>query len=167
MKGSNNNKIKITFPNGEQIECDNLIAVAQMDDLVEEFEQLLVGNWQLDELVETKFFLTQMYNEKIKERLSPKDKLVFENLQQKKEEYREKLKESLLREEEELYSFLEPKPEVVMSEELPEDIDEEDLENFFDEIFNTLDKLEEDEEEEKTRTADAEKVIDIEQYRNK
>ena len=167
MTRSNSNKIKITFPNGEQIECDNLIALVQMDDLVEEFEQLLVGNWELNELVETKFFLQQMYNEKIKERLSPKDKLVFENIQQKKKQSRQNLKESLSQEEFELYNFLEPEPEILMSEDLPEDIDEQDLEKFFDEIFNTLDKLEESETETEKSNKSEEKVIDMEQYRNK
>ena len=167
MTRSNSNKIKITFPNGEQIECDNLIALVQMDDLVEEFEQLLVGNWELNELVETKFFLQQMYNEKIKERLSPKDKLVFENIQQKKKQSRQNLKESLSQEEFELYNFLEPEPEILMSEDLPEDIDEQDLEKFFDEIFNTLDKLEESETETEKSKKSEEKVIDMEQYRNK
>ena len=168
MTRSNNNKIEITFPNGEKIECDNLIALVQMDDWVEEFEQLLVGNWELDELVETKFFLTQMYNEKIKERLAPKDKLVFENLQQKKGQYKQKLKESLSGEERELYDFLEPEPEILMSEDLPDDIDEQDLEKFFDEIFNTLDELDEGEEQQENMTdSQEEKVIDMEQYRKK
>ena len=165
MKGSNNNnQIEIVFPNGENIKCDNLIAIVQMNDLVEEFEQLLVGNWKLEELVETKFFLDQMYNEKIKERLAAKDKLIFENIQQKKEEFKEKLKESLLEEERELYNFLELEPEILMSEEVPDDLDEEDLENFFDEIFNTLDDLEE--EDEQVNNEGDEKVVDMEKYRN-
>ena len=100
--------------------------------------------------------------------LRAEDKLIFENLQQKKSQYKEKLKESLSGEERELYDFLEPEPEILMSEDLPEDIDEQDLENFFDEIFNTLDELDHGEEEEKN-VADSQqkKVIDMEQYRKK
>ncbi|MGM0500937.1 MAG: hypothetical protein ACQERJ_00275 [Bacillota bacterium] len=160
-------KIKITFPNGETIECDNIIALLQMDNLVEKFEQLLIGNWSLNELVETKFFLDQMYDEKIKERLSVKDKSIFENIQNKKRQYKKRLQKSLKIEERELYNFLEPEPEIIMSEDLPEDIDEQDIENFFDEIFNTLDELEGDKAKEKKidRSSD-QKVVDIEKYRN-
>ncbi|MBM7555408.1 hypothetical protein [Halanaerobacter jeridensis] len=169
MTRPNSNKIEITFPNGEKIECDNLIALLQMDDLVEEFEQILVGNWELNELIETKFFLQQMYNEKIKERLSPKDKLVFENIQQKKKRSKQNLKQKLSQEERDLYNFLEPEAEILMSEDLPEDIDEQDLEKFFDEIFNTLDELGEDDktEQDKIGGSEEKKIIDLEQYRNK
>ena len=161
-------KIKIVFPNGEKVECDNLIALLQIDDLVEEFEQLLIGNWNLNELVETKFFLDQMYNERIKEKLPVQDKLIFENLQEKKKEYENKLKDSLTEEEKELYDFLEPEPEILMSGDLPEDINEEDIEDFFDEIFNTLDQLEENKfEQSKNSSTKNKKVVDIDKYRNR
>ncbi|MGM0369737.1 MAG: hypothetical protein ACQEP9_04910 [Bacillota bacterium] len=162
----NKNKIEILFPNGEKIECDNLIALLQNDNLVEEFEQLLIGNWSLNELIETKFFLNQMYDEKIKEKLSAQDKLKFERLQKKKQEQKKKLEQSLSAGERELYNFLEPEPELIMSGDLPDDLDEQDIDKFFDEIFDNLEQL--DKNSSQLNQADDfedEKVVDIEKYR--
>jgi hypothetical protein len=162
----NKNKIEISFPNGEKIECDNLIALLQNDNLVEEFEQLLIGDWSLEELVETRFFLNQMYDEKIKEELSAQDKLRFESLQKKKNEQKKKLEKSLSAGERELYNFLEPEPELIMAGDLPGGVDEQDIDQFFDEIFDNLDQLDENSvEANQENSFEGEKVVDIEKYR--
>ncbi|GAB6136986.1 hypothetical protein [Halanaerobaculum tunisiense] len=160
------NKVKITFPNGETIQCDKLIASLRNNDTVEGVEQLFIGDWSLNQLVETKFILNEIFNDQIKEQLDPAQRSLFEQILVKKKEREELFRQSLSDQEAELYRKISQEPEIVKMES-QEELEEIELENLFGELLDAeaekpSSTSEVTSEQEET---DGAKVIDFESYK--
>ncbi|GAB6098720.1 hypothetical protein JCM16358_05990 [Halanaerocella petrolearia] len=169
---ANSNKVKIIFPNGETIQCDKLIASLRNNDTFDELEQLFIGDWNLEQLVETKSILNQIFSEQIRERLSPEDKMLLERIKAKEQEEKESFIEELSDKEQKLYKQVNEESEMVRVDNVPQELEELELEEIeLEEFFNEL--LDSDLEENESRIKDNKsdnvatetKVIDFESYK--
>jgi hemerythrin-like domain-containing protein len=167
----NSAKIKIVFPNGEIIKCDDLIALTRNYNNLREFQQVLIGDWSLEDIIDNKLFLSQLFENQIKEHLSSEDKAIFDSIISKQEEVEKDIKSRLSFEERELYDVLFPENKLFISGKNDEEIDEESLMDFFEEL---LDDLENDKVYQKQNQGQShskldftDKIIDLEEYRKK
>jgi|GEM_PF-6385431 len=167
----NSAKIKIVFPNGEIIKCDDLIALIRNYNSFNEFQQVFVGDWSLDDIIDNRLFLSQLFENQIKDNLSGEDKVLFDSILTKQEEAQRDMRNKLSFKERELYDVLFPENKLFISGKGDEEIDEDGLLDFFEELLDDLENEETYQKQVKshsqTKLNFTDNIIDLEEYRKK
>ncbi|PRX33688.1 hypothetical protein BX659_103215 [Orenia metallireducens] len=166
----NSAKIKIIFPNGEIVKCDDLIALTRNYNDFKEFQQVFVGDWSLEDIIDNKLFLSQLFENQIKEQLPNEDKAIFDSIISKQKEVQDVIKSRLSSKERELYDVLFPENELFIAKSNDE-IDEDGLLDFFEELLDDLENKEpyqkQDNSYSQAKVNFKDKIIDLEEYRRK
>ncbi|MFO7820263.1 MAG: hypothetical protein R6V17_08530 [Halanaerobacter sp.] len=83
-----------------------MIATAKNNAHNNMLEQLVVGNWTLEELINAKSNFESLLDKQIYKSLAPQQQSLIDNIEEKKEELRENLLKNLTPEERDLYKRL-------------------------------------------------------------
>ncbi len=166
---SNLEKIKIVFPDGNRVECDDLLALIRDYDQANKFKKFIIGNWGLDDVIVNKSFLIEIFNEEIRDKLTVKDKIIFDKIITKRIKLEEELIYSLSEEEIDLYKFIFPQGDLMISSRLDQillDFKDVELEEVVTDIIKELDMFSEETVDSKLNAKDSQnKVINLDQYR--
>ena len=98
-------KIEINLGD-DGITCDKMIATVKSSERNNMLEQLVAGNWTLEELITAKSNFEKLLEQQIYKSLGPQQQSLLDNIEEKETEMKENLLKNLTSEEEELYEHL-------------------------------------------------------------
>ena len=130
-------KIKILLHNDKEIECDKLLAFTTNDELESLDEQVITGDWDVDELENIIMHLEKLMKDKLFVQLTEDEKRLLEEIAEKKEIIESKLYSSLSQAEKKLYDKLYNHRNLKGEVDMVNQFDKE-IERFFDEILNDI-----------------------------
>ena len=140
------------------------------------FKHEIVGEWEIDDLVQAKVFLNQLIDNKILDKLSRAEEKELSLINMKEEDYKMDFLNSLSPQQQELYRLINPEVELISVTDL-NDEEADELIEYLDQLVeekdvdnksakHDLEKFVTDLEEEETeKNNDNDKVINLDDYR--
>lgn len=159
----NKDKIKILLADDQVIECEKLIAFMAKEDVTDFEKSLVTGDWEAKELGGIFLYLRRLLDKEIDHNLAPKEKQLFDSIQNQRAILERELYSSLNEAEQQLYQKLYQEKNLEVSDvNLSEEFDQE-IEQFFDDLLNNIqdkDKSSEQSDE------DNDKIINLAEFKN-